>query len=72
MSTDFGIVSGRRHGNMDDQGVGLCPELHVNRFAGGEDGVCVQLTVGDRYVQLDGPGVALLIAKLTATKVVRP
>lgn len=64
MSTDFGFTQGRPNAGPE-QGQGLGREIHVNRFYGGDkDGVCVQVTVGDKYVQLTTAGAYGLIARL--------
>lgn len=67
MSTDFGRVAGVDLGAA--MGRGLRREVYVHRFAGGEHGPCVQLTIDDVFVQLDPEGVRSLISKLLATGV---
>jgi hypothetical protein len=66
MSTRLGSVKGRPGAKVEQQGVGLRHEVHVTRFAGGLDGVCVQLTIHDQYVQLDIRGVASLVEVLSS------
>lgn len=57
MSTEYGEVYSRPTGEPGS--------ISVTSFFGGpEDGKCVQLTIGDTYVQLDKSGVADLIGKL--------
>lgn len=63
MSTQVGSVRTRRHAGPE-QGPGLRDEIHVNRFAGGLDGVCSQITIGGLYVQLDMEGRAELVRLL--------
>lgn len=50
------------------QGPGLRPGVRVTRFNGGPDGICVQLTIGDLYAQLDAEGLAALTRKLDAAQ----
>jgi hypothetical protein len=65
MSTDLGFIRGRVHADPDQQGSGLRDGVAVTRFAGGrEDGVCVQLTIGDKFAQLDEVGVLDLLDAL--------
>jgi hypothetical protein len=59
MSTNIGTIKGRK-GAGAEQGAGLRREVFLTRFAGGGDGVCLQVTVGDQYVQLDSGGVGRL------------
>ena len=60
MSTSLGSVMG-----LDLAGQGSGIRVHVTRFYGGASGWCLQLTIGDRYVQLDAEGRAALVEKLT-------
>lgn len=70
MSTDFGLINGRPNATHT-QGPGLRGAIHVNRFAGGPDGPCVQLTIDSVYVQLDSDGARDLIIRLAQTEVIR-
>ena len=64
MSTDIGAVAGRADDRPWLQGSGLRGEIHVTRFYGGSSGPCMQLTIGDQFVQLDAEGRAALVEKL--------
>lgn len=65
MSTSFDSTKGRQNADPAAQGPGLAREVHVNRFYGGDaDGVCVQVTIGNRYIQLTRAGAYDLIARL--------
>jgi hypothetical protein len=65
MSTDLGNVAGRPNCRPGDQGPGLRDELLLARFYGGvANGPCVQITIDDRFVQLDAAGAKRLVDKI--------
>ena len=69
MSTNFGFIPSRSNAGISNQGEGLVDRVYMTRFFGGDvDGVCLQITVGDRYVQLDEAGVLGVIEILSDYK----
>lgn len=65
MSTNLGTIEGRRDAVGSEQGKGLRSRLYLTRFFGGKkDGMCLQLTIQESYVQLDAAGIAKLRAAL--------
>ena len=64
MSTSLGHILGRPNPGMG-QGHGLRDGVHLTRFYGGaRDGVCVQVTIDDRYAQLTKQQAAELAHRL--------
>ena len=60
MSTEIGHVRSTDSPDM------VCDAVYVTRFGGGSDrGQCAQITIGERYVQLDAEGVSALRRLLT-------
>lgn len=55
MSYELAEVAGLR---LPGMGPGLCSRVHIGTFAGGQHGSCIQITIGDQFVQLNVPGVA--------------
>jgi hypothetical protein len=64
MSTDLGFVRGAKNVRP---GPGTERTIALTRFSGGvEAGMCVQVTIGDKYVALDKKGVQDLRRRLKA------
>jgi hypothetical protein len=67
MNVSLGSVEGRVDPHPLRQGPGLHSHLYVSSFYGGTtSGRCIQLTVGDQFVQLDAGGCAALKELLAA------
>jgi len=59
MSTNIGYISGKKEVIDDEARASMIPKyedviMFLTRFAGGKErGICLQITIGDQYIQLD-------------------
>ena len=59
MSTNIGYISGKKEIIDEESRASMTPKyedviMSLTRFAGGQErGTCLQITIGDQYIQLD-------------------